>query len=102
MTQSQYYFVSTNVDVQDGLLNGATDILKRIDYGTTANNTKIPKCAWIEFEHSLIGTLSSYRRAHNILLNWVRIQRVKINLSLARGRGLEIVREQISLVAANS
>ncbi len=100
------YFVSTNVDVQDGLFNGATGMLRRIEYTTNSNNQLLPKHAWMEFEHDLIGNSArmltkSYQQANCIPEHWVRISRVKRNLSVVRGQGIEIIRRQIPLVAAN-
>jgi len=46
------YFVSTNIDVEDGLFNGATRILKLIEYNEKNGSRKR---AWLKFEHPLIG-----------------------------------------------
>lgn len=100
------YYVSTNIDVQDGLFNGATGILRLIEYGVAMNGTRVPQYAWIEFDHPIIGAearqkTSSYQKEHNIPLNYVRIERIQRNLSVKRGRNLEIIRSQIPLEAAN-
>jgi len=42
------YFVSTNIDVTDGLFNGSTGHLKLIEYGTTSSRERIPKRAWMD------------------------------------------------------
>lgn len=100
------YFVSTNVDVQDGLFNGATGCLRKIEYGTLRDGSRAPKAVWCEFENSLIGSKARsvtkrYQERQGIPLNLVRIGREKRNLSVAKERKLQIVREQIPLVAAN-
>jgi len=98
------YFVSTNIDVEDGLFNGATGILKLIEYN---ENNGSPKRAWLRFEHPLIGLqkrkmTESYQKKHNIDLSWVAIDPIKKNLSkTGRHHGLAIIRKQIPLVAAN-
>jgi hypothetical protein len=99
------YFVSTNIDVQDGLFNGATGTLKMIEYEN--NNQQIPKRAWLDFRHPLIGSARrtntrSYQAKKNINMNWVAVDKLKRNLSkTGRHHGLKIIRKQIPLVAAN-
>ena len=49
------YFVSTNINVQDGLFNGSTGCLMMIEEGKTRNGEWIPKHAWMDFQNPLIG-----------------------------------------------
>ncbi len=49
------YFVTTNIDVSDGLFNGALGFLRRIDYGNNSSGVSIPNVAWLEFESPVIG-----------------------------------------------
>jgi len=101
------YFVSTNVDVQDGLFNGSSGCLKLIEYGTTHDNQKIPKRCWLDFRNSLVGAskrinTKRYQLRKNINTDWTCIDRVTKKLSETRRyKGLEIIRNQIPLVAAN-
>jgi len=44
------YFISTNIDVGDGLFNGATGVLRKIELADG-----VPIRAWMEFHHSSIG-----------------------------------------------
>jgi hypothetical protein len=46
------YMMTLNVEVFDGLVNGATGILKKISYGQSSNGTKNPIAAWISFPES--------------------------------------------------
>jgi hypothetical protein len=98
------YFITTNVDVADGLFNGSTGTLEKIEY---YKNTQIPERAWIDFRHSLIGfekgkTTKKYQMDHNINLKWVGIDRITRNLSkTGRHKGLQVIRTQIPLVPAN-
>jgi hypothetical protein len=102
------YFVSTNVDLQDGLYNGSTGGLKLIEYGTTNHQQRIPIAAWIDFRNILVGVYKRsitkrYQQKHNINLQWTRIERIQRNLSkTGRHKGLELIRKQIPLVAANA
>jgi len=101
--------VSTNVDVQDGLFNGSTGILKKIEYATAHDKRRIPHRCWIDFKNPLIGiskrTISkSYQNRKKINAEWTSIERVTKNINISRtGRlkGFEIIRNQLPLVAAN-
>jgi hypothetical protein len=101
------YFVSTNIDVQDGLYNGSTGNLKLIEYGMTHERKKIPKRCWLDFRNSLVGSTKristrSHQIRKKIHVDWTAIDRVTRNLSkTGRHKGLEIIRNQIPLVAAN-
>jgi len=101
------YFISTNVDVQDGLFNGSTGCLKKIEYGRTHLGNPIPKRCWMDFRNPLIGAnkrlgTNGYQRKKEINVDWTAIERITKNLSkTGRHKGLEIVRTQIPLVAAN-
>ncbi len=99
------YFVSTNVDVQDGLFNGSTGQLKMIE--KNRKNNQQTKRVWMDFRNSLIGiqkktVMKKYQIKNNIDLSWVPIDRIKRNINKTRRHGtLEIIREQFPLVAAN-
>lgn len=101
------YFVSTNIDVADGLFNGASGALKLIEYGTTRNRVRTPKRAWVDFRNPLTGLSKkalwkNYQTRKKIDTRLVPIERITRNLSHAeKNKGLEIVRSQIPLVAAN-
>lgn len=99
------YFVSTNVDVEDGLFNGATGVLKLFVFSDEFH--KVPKRAWLKFDHPLIGMkkrelTKSYQEKNHIDLSLVAVDHVKKNISkTGRHNGLLIVRKQIPLVAAS-
>jgi hypothetical protein len=54
------YEISLNVDVSDGLANGAGGILKKIQL--TSNNNSASGFIWIKFDDVSVG---SQARAHN-------------------------------------
>jgi hypothetical protein len=101
------YFITTNVDVQDGLFNGSTGSLKLIEYGTTVKNKKIPKIAWMDFRNPLVGSakrtqFKSHQQKKGINVEYTPIERITRNLSkTGRHHGLKVVRTQLSLLAAN-
>lgn len=103
------YFVTTNIDVSDGLLNGATGVLKAIEYGVQASETTetVPTSAWIQFCHPSIGQeLRSnqwvkQRAERNGFPNtWTPIDRMSRQLNKTL-HGMQVVRKQIPLQAAN-
>jgi hypothetical protein len=102
------YFVTTNIDVSDGLFNGATGILKKIEYGTSKGNEKIPKNAYLEFHHPSIGANKRSLTKAELLrkgidLKWVQIGRITKNLSkTGRHKGIRIIRTQLPLLSANA
>lgn len=101
------YFVSTNIDVSDGLFNGSTGCLKKIDYGATTDNRSVPRRAWLDFNNPLIGIerrlqTKSLQEKKNINLEWTAIDRITRNLSSSgQHQNLQLIRKQIPLVAAN-
>jgi hypothetical protein len=73
----------------------------------THERKKIPKRCWMDFRNPLVGaTKRVSTRSHQIRkqinVDWTAIDRLTRNLSkTGRHKGLEIVRNQIPLVAAN-
>ncbi|ODM94679.1 ATP-dependent DNA helicase PIF1 [Orchesella cincta] len=102
------YFISTNVDVSDGLFNGATGTLKLIEYGLTREGIAIPKRVWMDFKNPQIGITKRHaKRAYQVSkgydVAWVPIERITMRISLTgRNRAVELIRTQIPLVAANA
>jgi hypothetical protein len=102
------YFITTNIDVSDGLFNGATGILKMLEYGTTKEGVRIPKNAYMEFHHPSIGasrraSTKAEQERKRINLNYVQIGRITKNLSkTGRHKGIRIIRTQLPLLSANA
>lgn len=102
------YFVSTNLDVSDGLFNGATGILRKIECGKNAKKEKVPTVAWMEFTNVLIGS-SLRERSSNLIEKcnasptWTPILRTTRELSVSNREGsMKLRRTQIPLVSANA
>ena len=84
ITNKQYDLIS-NIDVEDGLINGAQCIIKYIQ--TTQKNDDIfPYIVWAEFENKDIGT--NFRKKYAYLYStqtnrqWTPIIKIKRNLLL--------------------
>ena len=72
--------MTLNDDVQDGVVNGATGLLKKIVYGTKSHYLeRVPCYLWIEFDDSTVGTderaksQHRYVRDSTIQINWTPI-----------------------------
>lgn len=102
------YFVSTNIDVSDGLFNGATGTLKAIEYGHTREGLPVPKRVWLDFHNPQIGVArrkskQMYQKRKGYNAEWVPIDRITKRLSLVgKSRAVEVVRTQLPLIAANA
>lgn len=107
------YFISTNINVADGLFNGATGTLKAIEYSVPSEKYPQghPVRVWLDFKSPIIGSMK--RRAAATLVdrraqqnadyqNWVPVERIKKTLTKSYVyQGLQVVRNQIPLVACN-
>lgn len=101
------YFVTNNVDVTQGLFNGATGTLKMIEYGRVAGlpELKVPKIAWMDFHNPIFGREKRqqwrpYMEKKGICLEWTPIDRITVSITKWR-TNLRIIRIQIPLVGAN-
>ena len=56
---------TANVDVEDGLTNGATSVVKQIDFRMEGTNR--PSIIWVLFDDPLVGrtTREKYRKLYN-------------------------------------
>ncbi|XP_021963475.1 ATP-dependent DNA helicase PIF1-like [Folsomia candida] len=102
------YMITTNIDVSDGLFNGATGKLTRVIEKPLTNGQKAVKIVFMEFSEKLVGQLA---RANNlgllkqleIPLHWTPIfSDTRALNSFGHYQGMQIVRRQIPLVAATA
>ena len=54
------YMVSTNIDIEDGLVNGSSGVLRYIDTYQLGNELIVQR-AWIEFDYPTIGARARSR-----------------------------------------
>ena len=104
------YLMTLNTDIQDGLVNGATGILQRIEYGTKSDTLeRVPCILWIEFDDPTVGkekrAESKYRYLRNktIQRNWTPIGLETRRFQ--RGKGVscyKIVRKQFPFIVAEA
>ena len=72
--------MTLNNDIQDGLVNGATGLLKKIVYGTKSDSLERDPCIlWMEFDDPTVGkdkrakSQHRYLRDSTIQRNWTPI-----------------------------
>ena len=94
--------MTVNVDVEDGLTNGATGVVKHIDYKMEGTNR--PSIIWVLFDDSRIGRSAreKYRTSYNssihrewtpvfdvqrtFIMNYKTYQRIPFPLTPASGK----------------
>ncbi|OXA54149.1 ATP-dependent DNA helicase PIF1 [Folsomia candida] len=102
------YMITTNIDVIDGLFNGATGKLRGVIEKPLTNGGKAVKLVFMEFSEKLVGQLArssnlALLKNLGIPLNWTPIfSETKPINSFGHYQGMQIVRRQIPLVAANA
>ena len=102
--------MTLNNDTSDGLVNGATGILQRIEYGTrSATQLRVPCVLWMEFDDPTVGkekranSKARYLRDNTILKSWTPIgletRRFQRGKSVSCYR---IVRKQFPFIVAEA
>ncbi|KAG5666226.1 putative ATP-dependent DNA helicase PIF1, partial [Polypedilum vanderplanki] len=96
------YMVSTNIDVSDGLFNGASGILRFVEI----SNRKI-NCVYIEFDDESIGGKTRASRYQAMTTNhisnrWTPIKTTKKSFYTCQGGSVQVAREQFPLVMAEA
>ena len=104
------YLMTVNNDIQDGLVNGATGLLKKIVYGTKSDSLeRVPCILWMEFDDPTVGKDKRAKSQHRyvkdnaIQRNWTPIGLETRRFQ--RGRGVssyKIVRKQFPFIVAEA
>ena len=81
------YELTTNIDVNDGLTNGAQCYLKYIDYQHSPNPSSTPSILWVVFDHNDIGIAArgknrQYYSSSSIQHSWTPIFAIKRQFAL--------------------
>ena len=95
---------TANVDVEDGLTNGATDVVKQIDFRMEGTNR--PSIIWVLFDDPRVGSTAreKYRKLYNssidtdwtpvfdvqqtFIVNYKTYQRIQFPLTPASGKSV--------------
>ena len=104
------YLMTLNIDIQNGLVNGATGLLKKIVYGTKSDSLeRVPCILWMEFDDPTVGkdkraqSQHHYLRDSTIQRNWTPIGLETRHFQ--RGKGVSsyrIVRKQFPFKVAEA
>ncbi|KAJ8915563.1 hypothetical protein NQ315_012447 [Exocentrus adspersus] len=98
------YMTTTNLDVEDGLVNGACGILRHITFSENQN----VKIVWLEFLEKRVGKkkLNGYNdfiNKNKIPLDLIPIERHSLPLSsISNNLNCEIIRKQFPLIPAEA
>ena len=85
-----------NIDVTDGLMNGAVGTIKHLEFNSANQLTTI----YVGFDNPSIGQkfLSSTTNSYCKTTKTVAIEKTKISVPIARKRNTTVMREQFPLV----
>ena len=93
------YDLTTNIDVADGLTNGAECVIEIIDY--RVENSSRPSIIWVSFPLFDIGKKQHREHAHlyktNINKNWTPILEVTRQFRINKKNQIKIIRRQFPL-----
>lgn len=100
------YMITTNVDVEDGLVNGAIGELKYIEQNEDEQQNRTTKL-WIKFENDAIGAAlkikarpAVYSKPGVLQPDWVPISKRSANIKLSSG--IKCKRVQFPIVSASA
>ena len=102
------FLMTINNDTSDRLVNGATAIIQRIEYGTRGDTqARAPCILWTEFDDLIVGTekcanyKARYLRDNTILKTWTPIGLETRRFQKWKGVSCyRIVRKQFSFIVA--
>ena len=93
------YDLTTNIDVTDGLTNGAECVIENIDY--RVDNSTRPSIIWVSFPHPDIGRKQRRENAHlyktDINKNWTPVLEVTRQFRINKKTKVQILRRQFPL-----
>ncbi|XP_075170221.1 uncharacterized protein LOC142242518 [Haematobia irritans] len=94
---SAKYMMTININTADGLVNGASGILKSIDF---EQGSQIPKTLWVLFSDENVGRDARRQRPHSTELLWTSIDKCQRTFQFKRNEQISIDRRQFPLVVA--
>ena len=93
------YDLTTNIDVTDGLTNGAECVIEDIDY--RVENSTRPSIIWVSFPHPDIGRKQHREHAHlyntHINKNWTPVLEVTKQFQINKKSKVKVLRRQFPL-----
>ena len=101
------YMITANVDIVDGLVNGATGTLEKITY-SNLNNKKFAMKLWIKFDDSRVGREARMRHKNyclknNIDENLTPLERMTRTIQIGRkSSNIKVTRTQFPMVPSSA
>lgn len=94
------YMMTYNVNTDDGLCNGATGTLKKIDFGEEGG--KKPLRLWVKFDEPSVGSAlrnKNHARMQNLKIpsDWTPIEHITVTIRTRKNCSLKINRKQYPL-----
>lgn len=98
------YMITKNIDIEDGLVNGACGVLKFISFESTSGK---PIKLWIDFHSERVGRkarqrVSEYMEHTNIASNLTPISMISITLNISNKLQHQTIRKQFPVVPAEA
>ncbi|XP_031629676.1 uncharacterized protein LOC116344956 [Contarinia nasturtii] len=98
------YMITTNIDIEDGIVNGACGVLKYIQF--EENQPNKPKTLFMDFSSDRVGSKARREYKHNlgdiVHESWVPIQRTAREISMSKGAKFQVFRIQFPIMAAEA
>jgi hypothetical protein len=101
------YMITANVDIVDGLVNGATGTLEKITY-SNLNNKKFAMKLWIKFDDSRVGREArmkhkNYCLKNNIDENLTPLKRITKTIQIGKkSSNIKVARTQFPIVPSSA
>ncbi|XP_026481429.1 uncharacterized protein LOC113388245 [Ctenocephalides felis] len=98
------YMINYNIDIEDGLVNGACGILRLVTFNGQTNK---PEIVWLDFQMQRVGKKArlchyEYMIEHQINTNWTPIKRMAIKTNASDDEKYHVIRNQFPLVPAEA
>ncbi|XP_026475405.1 uncharacterized protein LOC113380264 [Ctenocephalides felis] len=98
------YMINYNIDIEDGLVNGACGILRLVTFN---GHTNKPEIVWLDFQMRRVGKKArlchyEYMIEHQININWTPIKRMAIKTNASDDEKYHVIRNQFPLVPAEA
>lgn len=94
---------NVNIDIEDGLVNGATGILRYIELDL---NTNKPKAIYIEFDSDHVGQKARREYTHilndRVKSNWTPIKPIAREIPMSKSAFFQVFRRQFPLTPAEA
>lgn len=90
------YMITVNLDIGDGLVNGATGTLMQVDCDTHRNPTTL----WVNFPENCVGVATRAKKCHPRESNWTPLEAVVRSFQFKKNEHVTIDRTQFPIVPA--